>query len=392
MISIDVTGGCLLPLQSGIPRTTRNIYRLLAEHLPGCVPVAWQPFRLGYTRLSSRAIAILENRFTPPPGARAPRDSTLPFLAACLRELRPPWPARVPLRRTMQSDDTLLLTSLFPDNRLEYLLKLCRQPGRRIALFHDAIPLADPNVPAWEKKRHLKLLRVHAAMNVNLSVSRVSRGVLQELWEKNGINPAPIEVLPVPPHFDRSRHAYKPPPEQANVLYVGRLKHVKNHATLLAACEKLWIEKVPFSLTLIGCEDEAKESARIISEIKRLQKEGRPLTWRAQVSEDDLHAAYQASSFTAFASRHEGFGSPIVESLWHGRPVICSATGAMGEVSAGAGTVHVDVEDASAMAAAMRDLIIHRERFLDLSLAAFHRPPRTWSDYWEELKPVLENR
>ena len=389
MIYIDVTGGCLLPLQSGIPRTTRNVYRLLEEHRPGSVPVAWQPFRIGYTRLSARTHAILENRFVLPPGARAPRDSTVPFLAACLRELTPPWPPRVPLNRAMQSEDKLLITSLFPDNRLEYLLRLCQRPGRRIALFHDAIPLVDPNVPAWEKKRHIKLLRVHAAMDVNLSVSRVSREVLQGLWESNGIKPAPVEVLPVPPHFDRPRPAYTPPPEQANVLYVGRLKQVKNHATLLAACEKLWVEKVPFSLTLIGCEDEAKESAEIITEIKRLQNAGRPLTWRAQVSEDDLHTAYQTSSFTAFASRHEGFGSPIVESLWHGRPVICSATGAMGEVSAGAGTIHVNVEDVSALASAMRNLIVNREQLLQLSQTAFNRPQRTWADYWRDLEPFL---
>jgi len=389
MISIDVTGGCLLPLQSGIPRTTRNIYKLLQEHRPDTVPVMWQPFRLGYTHLSERANAILENRYTPPPGAAAPRDATGPFLAACLRELSLPWPAAAPLRRTMRDSDTLLLTSLFPDNRLEYLAKLCRCPGRRVALFHDAIPLVDPNVPAWEKKRHLKLLRVHAAMNVNLSVSNASREILRELWKMNGIAPAPVEVLPVPPHFDRPRPVYTPPPKIANALYVGRLKLVKNHLTLLAACEKLWLEKVPFSLTLIGCEDEKQESAAIIREIKRLQEDGHPLTWRAQVTEDELHAAYQASSFTAFASKHEGFGSPIVESLWHGRPVICSNTGAMGEVSAGAGSIHVDVEDASAFAAVMRDLILNRNQLLALSRAAFDRPQRTWADYWRDLEPFL---
>jgi len=389
MISIDVTGGCLLPLQSGIPRTTRNIYRLLQEHRPGTVPVTWQPFRFGYTGLSVRAEAILENRYSLPPGLRPPRDATGPFLAACLREMALPWPRRVPLHRTMQARDTLLLTSLFPDNRLEYLAKLCLCPGRRVALFHDAIPLVDPNVPAWEKKRHLKLLKVHAAMDVNLSVSCASREILLDLWKSNGIASAPVEVLPIPPHFDRVRPAYIPPPESANVLYVGRLKLVKNHLTLLAACEKLWKEKVPFSLTLIGCEDEAKESAAIISEIRRLQNEGHALSWQAQVSEDELHAAYRASSFTAFASKHEGFGSPIVESLWHGRPVICSGNGAMGEVSTGAGSVHVDVGNATALAEAMRNLIVNRERLLELSKAAYDRPQRTWADYWRDLEPFL---
>lgn len=388
MIYVDVTGGCLLPLQSGIPRTTRNIFQLLQEHRPGTEPVTWQPFRMGYTRLSHRARAILENRFTHSPGSSPPRDSTVPFLTASLRELVP-FPGRVSFCRTQRTEDTLFLTSLFPDNRLEYLSHLCTHPGHRVALFHDAIPLVDPNVPAWEKRRHLKLLQVLAKMNTILSVSRASREELQALWQKNGIAPAPVEVLPVPPHFNRVRPSFTPPSEPANVLYVGRLKHVKNHATLLAACEKLWQEKVPFSLTLIGCEDEAKEAAQIIGEIKRLQEAGRPLTWRAQVSEDDLHAAYEASSCTAFVSRHEGFGSPIVESLWHGRPVICSSGGAMGEVSAGPGAVHVDVEDASAVAAALRNLLQNRDHLLELSRAAYARPQRTWDDYWRDLEPFL---
>ena len=389
MIQVDVTGGCLLPLQSGIPRVTRQLFRLLREHRPAAEPVVWQPFRLGYTKLSDRARAILEDRFVLPAGARAPRDTTLPFLAACLRELVPPWPARAPLRREMQKGDMLLLTSLFPDNRLGYLARLCDRPGRRIAVFHDAIPLVDPNVPAWEKQRHLKLLRVLAKMDLILSVSHASREALLGLWREHDIAPAKVEVIPIPPQFTRARPAFTPPPEPANVLYVARLKEVKNHATLLAACEKLWGENVAFALTLIGCEDEAKESAQIIRKIGRLQDEGRPLTWRAQVSEDDLHAAYAASSFTAFASRQEGFGLPIVESLWHGRPVICSGSGAMGEVSGGAGTVHADVGDASALAAAMRELLENRPRLLELAHAAYSRPQRTWDDYWRDLEPFL---
>jgi glycosyltransferase involved in cell wall biosynthesis len=388
MISIDVTGGCLLPLQSGIPRTTRHIFRLVRENRPGTVPVMWQPFRFGYTHLSPHSRAILEDRFTLSPTARAPRDSTLPLLAACLRDLMP-WPAAAPLHRTMRDGDLLLLTSLFPDNRLEYLTKLCRCPGRRIAVFHDAIPLVDPNVPAWEKKRHVKLLEVYAQMNLVLSVSQASKDVLLDLWKLNGLAPARVEVLPSPPQFDRPRPAYTPPSEKVNVLYVGRLKQVKNHATLLTACDKLWREGLFFSLTLIGCEDEAKESAAIIRDIQRLQNEGRSIAWRAQVSEDELHAAYQSSSFLAFASHHEGFGLPIVESLWHGRPVICSNTGAMGEVSAGPGALHIDVGSVDAFAAAMRELILDRLRLLELSQAAYARPQLTWENYWRNLEPFL---
>jgi glycosyltransferase involved in cell wall biosynthesis len=222
-----------------------------------------------------------------------------------------------------------------------------------------------------------------------VAVSQASRDALLKLWGEQGLAPAAVEVIPLPVDFELERPAFVPPPAAADVLYVARLKEVKNHAALLAACELMWNGGEEFSLTLIGCEDEARESARILDEVRRLQAAGRPVTWRAQVSEDELHAAYRASSFTAFASREEGFGLPIVESFWHGRPVICSGDGAMGEVSRGPGVIHADVTDPAELAAAMRTLLKVPTLLLDLARAAHARPQRTWADYWRELEPVL---
>ena len=58
---------------------------------------------------------MLENRVAVP---RPPRDTTWPIMFAALRDLAPPWPAAVPLARSLCAGDTLLLTSIFPDNRL----------------------------------------------------------------------------------------------------------------------------------------------------------------------------------------------------------------------------------------------------------------------------------
>ena len=324
MIYLDVTGGCTLALQSGIPRTTREIHRLARERLREVMPIRWQPFRRTYTRLSSRAAALLENRPLENTGARrAPRDTTGPLLRAAFCDLAS-WPEMVPLHRTLRAADTLLLTSLFPDNRLGYLEKLLAAPGRKIALFHDARPAFTP-----------------------------------------------------------------PPTSSKNVLYVSRLKQVKNHPALLAACEMLWREGHDFSLTLIGCEDEPRESEEVKRGIKQLQIDGRKITWHAQVSEDELHAAYRNASFTVFPSRREGFGLPILESFWHGRGVICSGGDAMGEVSRGPGALHVDVSQPAAIAAAMRALLDDDAACLALAQEAHARSLRSWDDYWRELEPCL---
>lgn len=389
MIYLDVTGGCTLPLQSGIPRTTRALARLARSRLPDVVPIRWQPFRGIYTRLSSRAFALLDHQPSALSSRRPPRDTTGPLLMAAWRDLALPWPAAEPLHRTLRSSDILLLTSLFPDNRMGYLEKLLSAPGRKVAIFHDAIPLRDPNVPTWERTLHLRALKLLAKMDLVIAVSGAARNDLSLLMAEQALASPKITTISWPVPFEKPRPAFTPPPPEKNVLYVSRLKEVKNHAALLVACEMLWQDGFDFSLTLIGCEDEPKESTAIRHEIRRLQRNGRPVDWRAQVSEDELHNAYRRASFTAFPSRREGFGLPIVESFWHGRGVICSGDEAMGEVSQGPGAIRVDVTLPEEIAQALRGLLADDAACLTLARAAFARPQRSWDDYAMELERCL---
>ena len=65
MIYVDVTGACRLPLQTGIPRTSRELYNLIKESrgLTNVMPVAWQPFTASYTRLSPESEGLLHTPF-----------------------------------------------------------------------------------------------------------------------------------------------------------------------------------------------------------------------------------------------------------------------------------------------------------------------------------------
>ena len=396
MIFVDVTGACLLPLQSGIPRTTRGIHRLLREQMPEEItPVFWQPFRGSYTKLSDRARSLLDDPFAHGNAKKAPRDSTVPILWASFSDLIGPWPQALPLHQLMQKEDTLLLTSIFPDNRLGYLRRLTENsPGQKIAVFHDAIPLRDPNVSGWEKNRHLRTLRLLSKMDWVIAVSQAAANELRALWLEHDITArAPVIVIPWPVPFTGPRPEFSSLPfQKKKILYVSRLKQVKNHALLFAACEKLWSEGRDFQLELIGCEDEARESRQIIREVERLHHEGRSIIWRGYVTEEELHDAYQQASFTVFPSLAEGFGLPIIESFWHGRPVICSNRDAVGELAQGGGCLTTDVTDLHQLAAAMDSLLQDETKGAALAKEAYARPLRTWADYWRDLKPVLENK
>jgi glycosyltransferase involved in cell wall biosynthesis len=396
MIYVDVTGACLLPLQSGIPRTTRGVYRLLGDHFSGKItPLFWQPFRGGYTQLSSRARTLLQDPFAARfRSKRMPRDSTLPLLWASFSDLLGAWPPAVRLTQRIRPGDMLLLTSLFPDNRLKYLERVASAPGFKIALFHDALPLRDPNVVSWEKKRHLKTLRLFSKLDAVIAVSRAAANDLSALWQEHGIMArAAVFVIPWPVPFTTPRPDFSEPPwTKKRILYVSRLKQVKNHAMLFAACMKLWNDGIDFELDLIGCEDEARESRAIVRALTQLQRAGKPVSWRSHVTEDELHQGYQRATFTVFPSLAEGFGLPIIESFWHGRAVVCSERDPMGELARNGGGVTTDVQNPQQLAAVMRRLLQDQAACLILAKEAYARPQRTWSDYWQELKPVLENR
>jgi cephalosporin hydroxylase len=85
----------------------------------------------------------------------------------------------------------------------------------------------------------------------------------------------------------------------------------------------------------------------------------------------------------------EGFGMPIVESLWHGRPCICSGDGVMGELAAGGGCLTVDVHDELALSDAIGRLATDHALRRKLAAEAVQRPIKTWREYGAEVCSLL---
>jgi glycosyltransferase involved in cell wall biosynthesis len=391
MIWLDVTGGCRLPLQTGIPRTTRELYKLLLDRTSGLVPVAWQPFTANYTRLSPKAAGLLHNPFAHGRyNLKPPSDSTFPILGAALADALRFSSPKVNAERMCAKGSTLLITSIFPDNRLDYLLKLKGRSGRRIAVFHDAIPLGDGAVRGWIRGRHVKALEVFSSMDAVICVSKTSEEALKSLWAGHRMTPTVTHVLPWPVPLGGARPPWSVPPEGIpSILCVGRLKRLKNQTVLLEAAEILWREGLEFSLDLIGCEDVPAESRAMLKTVEKLEREGRPVRWRGHVSDEDLHQCYRGALFTVFPSLEEGMGLPILESFWHGRAVICGLNEPMVSVGRGPGCLHADMRSAPALAEAMRNLIKDRALALSEATSAHGRTLKTWDDYWKELLPIL---
>ena len=69
--------------------------------------------------------------------------------------------------------------------------------------------------------------------------------------------------------------------------------------------------------------------------IKRTRRKsrGRSIKLLGMISDRRLCAAYRQAGATIYPSLYEGFGFPVVDSLWHGTPVLCSFNSSLQEFS-----------------------------------------------------------
>ncbi|HYP17130.1 MAG TPA: glycosyltransferase family 4 protein, partial [Opitutus sp.] len=121
-----------------------------------------------------------------------------------------------------------------------------------------------------------------------------------------------------------------------------------------------------------------------------LQSSGRPLRFDGPATDETIREAYAECAFTIYPSIAEGFGLPVIESLAHGKPCVCSARGALGEISRHGGCVALESLDPSTIGAAIEDLLARPAKLAQLSVAARQRRFKSWADYTRELTTWLQ--
>ncbi len=386
MIYLDVTSSCKSPVNSGVQRAVRGIFRSLGQAGAPVTPVAWDA-RLGsYCTLSGRERGFLEAPFRAgrqaeaEPGRRANPAGVFSQLARAVRRRG----ARIDLAALMSARDTLFVPEIFQDNRVAFLRAF---PRRKVAVCHDAIAWRRPEItPAANAAGVRDYLGALDTMNAVIAVSAETRDELRAFWVEAGHEPAPITVLGWPvDHSGKARPA-APAPESPRILCVGTFEPRKNHLALLEAARRLWDAGAHFELTLIG-RTTPGHGALVVAAIEKLK--AAPVHWLRHVDDATLEEAYAASLFTVFPSLAEGFGLPILESLWHGRPCICGANGALGETAAGGGCLLVDQTQPTALAAAMERLLNDPACLRRLTAEACSRQFSTWASYVPSVLSVL---
>jgi glycosyltransferase involved in cell wall biosynthesis len=260
--------------------------------------------------------------------------------------------------------------------------------GPRVAVFHDAIALKLPELtpPATVARFPAYLVELLRFDGI-AAVSEDSGSSLLEYWSWLGVPKHPpvrtisLGIMPRPslPNGEMSPGITEP-----HVLSVGSIEGRKNHIALLNACEQLWERGERFRLHLIGLAN-PKTGGAALTKLRALQAAARPLRYDGAVSDGHVDRAYADCTFTVYPSIMEGFGLPVIESLAHGKPCICSARGALGESAQGGGCIGLETMEAPSIAAAMTRLIHDPQESATLSAQARARRFKTWNEYADEL-------
>ena len=400
-ILIDLTHTSHTRARTGIQRVARSLHTALGSDARA---ITYDPHARTW-----RALELWESEsLTAAPSEK--RGTTWP-LSAQLRGLAHRLlsssgsPSLHAPRSTLHASFGLVVPEVFSADTAAVLPELLHTvAGPRVAIFHDAIALKFPELtPTKTVARFPAYLRELLAFDGIAAVSEDSRDSLRDYWRWLGIaHPPPVQTIPL--GTDSVCHVLRdklPAPAASGspfvavadtrrsplsaqpiptILSVGSLEGRKNHLALLDACEQLWSTGARFELRLIGLAHPQTGRAAL-ARLRALQAAGRPLRYDGPATDAALHSAYASCAFTIYPSLIEGFGLPVIESLAHGKPCICSARGALGESARDGGCVALASVDVAHVAAAVRRLLDTPPELAALADAARTRTFRSWSDY-----------
>ncbi len=170
-------------------------------------------------------------------------------------------------------------------------------------------------------------------------------------------------------------------------LSVGSVCAHKNQMRAMAAFQRL-VEKRPdprSSPNLVGWV--AADLAVPASLIARRAK-GR-IVLHGRLPDRQVRDMAKRARATVFVSLAEGYGLPVAESLWHGKPCLCSSLGSIVEIARGGGCLTVNPRNISEIEAGFETLATNSARYRELLRQIAARRMKTWKQYAADITDAL---
>lgn len=254
-------------------------------------------------------------------------------------------------------------------------------------IFYDAIPLKLKEYDTIANC-HEKYMSQISMSDVVISISDYSSiDLISFLTNKYHVNNIPcIKTIHLPGETNLSsrQNALNSNIIKNNtILCVGVVVERKNQSNLIDAFNNflnIKSENKEWRLIFVG--------PNVVEKLGQKSKNNTNIILVNNPSDDVLDTLYKQSTFTIYASCEEGFGLPILESMWYGKPCVCANFGSMAE-SSNSGCFPIDVRDNNQITAAISKLTSDSELLNTLTLEASNKVIDTWDDYSNKICSFL---
>lgn len=384
-IIVDVTNAVRDPANSGVIRVTRRICKELQSYLDP-IFVVWDTQSQGYVLPSFNELNQL-SQFNGP----EIRNNSIYSSAEHRITLDS-------IRSSFNPSVWLLFTETLDEGRGPAIRQYARSQDIKLgAIFHDAIPVLYPDLckDSATKNNHDKYMKGLSDCDLIIPNSEYSSQCLLDFWKEHKTKGCTIVANVLPGEFggaERTRTPIRLDNTLINILCVSTLEPRKNHNNLIKAYLLLKEQQptIKVKLTLVG---NRYAGAFDIAEYIQSVSESHPdIQWLGVVDDATLHQLYSQASFTVYPSIVEGFGMPILESLWHGKPCICYNEGVMAELAKDGGCLTTDVTDVQCLSDSIYKLTTDEEFYYTLCQEAMTRKIKTWNEYIVRLLSILASK
>ncbi|WP_349934957.1 glycosyltransferase family 1 protein [Acetobacter sp. A11-2] len=298
-----------------------------------------------------------------------------------------------------QKGDILLsLGASWSHAMYQKLLRPCRQQyGMRIGvLVHDLVPLlwpewCQPGLPAVFRRWYEHVVPECDVIFANSESTQ--KDVLAYAQQSGKPLSVPVIVVPMGCGFSKpdSANASAFVQEQIKqlgpyVLCAGTLEVRKNHALLIRVWRRLLLERpantVP-KLVIAGGQGWLVDD--LLQQLENSAWLNGHVVWIDRPSDSCMTQLYKQAQFTIFPSFYEGWGLPVTESLYWGKPSLTSSASSLPEAGMGL-TEMFDPDNASQALELVRNVLDQPQRLaaMEQQIKA-HFQPISWSRAAETL-------
>lgn len=266
----------------------------------------------------------------------------------------------------LRPGDTLLILGANSQRRDRALFQN-RPPGLRVIWFcHDLIPLKYPefsfNTPQDDEAYGVWMRNALGHGDDILCSSRFVANDVADYAREQGLS-ARLSVVTLAHEFRAVDAGYLRDAvirlrREQTVLYVSTIGPRKNHKALVELWRRLGSE-MGDALPVLVLVGQAKDRGELADHLLSAPDIAGKIVHLEQVSDAELTDLYRHCAFTVFPSLFEGWGLPVGESLWMGKPCVSSSATSLPEVG-GDHVVYVDPSNWGEFDAALRLAIAGR--------------------------------